>query len=578
LRRGEWSEAEKHFRGAIERQTLRNPNPYDGEPHYQLGLTLRYLGRNEEAYAAFYKATWNQAWQAAGYHALAELDCGQGDWAAALEHLDRALRLNADNLLARDLRVLVLRRLGRKEEAQAQLAATLQLDALDWWARDLAGEPLACNTQVRLDVALDYARAGFFHEAAVLLEAARPEPGTGTGPLVQYYLAWLGKHLGNWKRVKKHLAAAAKAAPDYCFPARLEEIEVLQFALAENPADALAPYYLGNLYYDRRRHREAMALWESSTKRKADFSIVWRNLGIGYYNILRLPKKARAAYDRAFRAAPADARLLYERDQLWKRLRVAPKKRLAELQKHLPLVQARDDLTVELAALLNQTGRHAEAQRMLGERMFQPWEGGEGQAFGQYVRTHLALGRAALQHGDAAAARQCFEQARRAPLNLGEAKHLLANQSDIYFWLGEAASAGGDPAAARRYWKAAADFRGDFQQMSVRSYSEMTYYTALALGRLGRRAAARVLLKELLAHAKQLARAPAKIDYFATSLPTMLVFDEDLAERQQITAIFLHAQARLGLGQLAPAKKFLAEVLRRDPNHAPAADLLTQLE
>jgi hypothetical protein len=70
-----------------------------------------------------------------------------------------------------------------------------------------------------------------------------------------------------------------------------------------------------------------------------------------------------------------------------------------------------------------------------------------------------------------------------------------------------------------------------------------------------------------------LARLPAKIDYFATSLPTMLVFEDDLTKRQPVTATFLQAQACFGLGRTAEAKKLLAKVLRLDPNHALAADL-----
>ena len=91
--------------------TRRNANPYDGEAYYNLGLCLRHLGRDDEAYAAFYKATWNQAWMAAGYHALAEIDCGRQDWATALDHLNRSLRFNTDNLRARNLKVLALRKL-----------------------------------------------------------------------------------------------------------------------------------------------------------------------------------------------------------------------------------------------------------------------------------------------------------------------------------------------------------------------------------------------------------------------------------------------------------------------------------
>ena len=109
--------------------------------------------------------------------------------------------------------------------------------------------------------------------------------------------------------------------------------------------------------------------------------------------------------------------------------------------------------------------------------------------------------------------------------------------------------------------------------MSVRAFSEMTYYSALALARLGRKEKSRQLFRALLAYAQALARSPAVIDYFATSLPTMLLFDDDLPARQTTTALFLEAQARLGLGQRADARRLLRQVLRRDPSHALAHDL-----
>jgi tetratricopeptide (TPR) repeat protein len=236
-------------------------------------------------------------------------------------------------------------------------------------------------------------------------------------------------------------------------------------------------------------------------------------------------------------------------------------------------VDRRDDLSIELCALYNQMGDHDKALEIVSKRHFQPWEGGEGQALGQHVRTHLALGRRALRRGDAAEARAHFEAALASPENLGEAKHLLANQSDIYYWLGRACAALKDKAAARKNWLAAATFRGDFQQMSTRPYSEMTYYSALAWGCLGQTGRMKKLLQELLAHARQLGRSKAKIDYFATSLSTLLLFDDDLQFRQETTALFLQAQANLGLGKKEAAKKLLASVLHRDPNHAPALDL-----
>ncbi len=164
--------------------------------------------------------------------------------------------------------------------------------------------------------------------------------------------------------------------------------------------------------------------------------------------------------------------------------------------------------------------------------------------------------------------------ALNVPHNLGEAKHLLANQSDIHYWLGCALSAAGDAAKAREHWLAAATFKGDFQEMRTRQFSEKTYDSALAWQRLGRAAKADALLRKLLAYARNLEKTPAKIDYFATSLPTMLLFDDDLDERQRTAAMFLQAQARLGLGEKAKARRLLKQVLARDPSHALAADLM----
>jgi tetratricopeptide (TPR) repeat protein len=633
LRRGEFVQAETLFRKAIARLTRRNANPYDGEPFYNLGLCLRYQAdRNppgssltreafgvrripplsacesagmprtpkasrinpplmnpgcqapsqllEAAYDAFYKATWNQAWQSAAYHALAELDCRRAAWGTALEHLDRSLRFNTDHTRARDLRALVLRRLGREKEAEGLLRETLALDPLDWWARHLVGQPVESDLQVCLDLAHDYARAGLYAEAIALLERAiatpsdLPDQSWGAAPLVHYTLGWLHEKSGDLKAAHASFRRAASEASDYCFPARLEEIAILEAAMRANPRDARAPYYLGNLLYDRRRHEEAIRLWERSARIDPSFSVVWRNLGIGCFNIRRQPAKARAAYERAFRADPASARVLFERDQLWKRLGTEPAKRLRELENHADLVRERDDLSVELCSLYNQIGRHAEALKLVGSRNFQPWEGGEGGALGQHVRSHLALGREALGGGDAETARCHFAAALEAPENLGEAKHLLANQSDIHYWLGIALAALGQKDKARQHWQAAATFRGDFQEMSVRAFSEMTYYSARAWERLGQKARAKRLLRQLLAYAQSLQKAEARIEYFATSLPTMLLFEDDLQARQETTALFLQAQALLGLGKKARARALLRTVLKRDPNHALAADLL----
>ena len=608
LKRGELIQAEKLLRKAIERLTRRNANPYDGEAYYNLGLCLRYQSacnsrggeaptkkgsqslmtsaatENGEAYAAFYKATWNQAWSAAAYHALAEIDCSEKKWAVALEHLNRSLRFDTDNLRARNLKVMVLLQLDRADEADSLLHSNLQLDPLDWWARLSNGETLSCDQQARLDLAHDYALAGFFAEAISLLRQSTdvprdlPDQSLGATPLVHYTLGWLYQKQGDQKSALKEFKLAAALPTDYCFPSRLEEIAILESAMRANPTDARAPYYLGNLFYDRRRHDDAIRLWEHSARLDGSFSIVWRNLGIGYFNILSKPAKARSAYDKAFKANPKDARLLYERDQLWKRLGETPARRLRELERHPKLVRQRDDLSIELCALYNQTGRHEQAARLVAGRLFQPWEGGEGGPLGQHVRAQLALGREAMLKDDFAIARRHFELALTSPRNLSEAKHLLANQSDIHYCLGCALSKLGANKPAHEHWSTAASFKGDFQEMSTRAFSELTYFSALSWEKLGKRAKAQKLFRDLLAYAQNLQKAAAKIDYFATSLPTMLLFDENLQFRQETTALFLQGQAQLGLGKSTKAGSLFQTVLRRDPNHAMAADFLKELK
>jgi tetratricopeptide (TPR) repeat protein len=585
-RRGEFEIARTHFQKAVERLTRRNPNPYDGEAYYNLGLCQVQLELLTGAEESLHKAAWNQAWQSAACHALAELAARRHDWPQALHLLDRSLAANTQNSRAANLRSIVLDKMGRRAEAQEALRRTLAADPLDGWACHRAGTKVPGGVQMRLDIALDFARAGLYAEAISVLQA-KPNTGEparpageelptfdwGATPMVHYYLGWLREQMGDNAAALACFKTAAEQSPDYCFPARLEEIAILQSALRANPRDARAAYYLGNLFYDRRRHEEAIRLWERSVKLDPGYSVVWRNLGIAYFNIARQPAKARAAYDRAFRARPGDARLLYERDQLWKRLGDAPQKRLRELEKYRNLVDQRDDLSIELCALYNHIGRPEAALEIVSRRHFQPWEGGEGQALGQHVQTHLALGRRALDNGDATKARGLFEAALASPENLGEAKHLLANQSDIHYWLGTACAALGDKAAARKFWTAAASFRGDFQEMSTRQFSEMTYYSALAWGKLGKAPRMKKLLRDLLAHGRQLVKTKAKIDYFATSLPAMLLFDDDIQFRQETTGLFLQAQALLGLGQAAAARRLLAAVLKRDPNYSHALHL-----
>lgn len=569
LRRGEFETARALFAKAIERLTTLNPNPYDGEPFYNLGLALRFLGRDDEATEAFSKSVWNAAWQAAGYHALGELACKRGDAARALEHLDRSIRKDADNFRARCLRSMVLRKLGRDDD----LTDVLALDPLDWWARWLSGEYLACDNATRIDLVIDLMRAGLFREALELTEGADRTTNDGTVPMAAYYEAFLRRRLG--EDPSEAYERARGANPDYCFPSRLEDIAVLDAAPKDDPR---APFYLGNLMYDRRRREEATALWRLAVSLEPTNAVAHRNLGIAAFNVEHDVATALNEFAMAIEAAPDDARLWYERDQLWKRVGTLPELRLAELRKRPDLVARRDDLTIEFCNLLLTLGLPEESARLIDLRRFQPWEGGEGMVLRVFVRTHLALGRRALQAGDTQTALGHMGSTVNLPPNLGEARHILANASDAWLGLGDAFAAVGDTAVAETWYRRAAEFRGDFQEMSERVHSEMTYYQAQAMRRLGSDDEADRTLADLVTYAEDLLATQARTSHFATSMPTMLLFEEDEQQKQTIRARFLLAQAFAGLDRKEEATTLLEQVLVADPSQPMAKDLLATLD
>ena len=98
LRKGQFAKAESYLRQAVKTLTEKNPNPYDGEPLYNLGLSLKYQDKLAEAYDYFYKACWNDAWQHMSYYSLAQISATWNDWENALYEVDKSLMRNWCNL------------------------------------------------------------------------------------------------------------------------------------------------------------------------------------------------------------------------------------------------------------------------------------------------------------------------------------------------------------------------------------------------------------------------------------------------------------------------------------------------
>jgi len=566
LRRGQFAKAEAYFRKAIDTLTQRNPNPIDGESLFNLGLTLRFLDKDDEAFDAFYKSVWNAAFIDSGYFQLARIAAKKQNWEEALELIDRSLIRNWHNPKTRQLKVSILRKLGNIGEAEKLIEESLALDKFNFGViyekHILSGaskSPLgdlgvaSPNIHTSIEFALDYASSGLFDEAIKLIsigiEDQNEQP---VYPMALYYKAWFEAQIGDQTASVKTLHQAAEACPDYCFPNQIESVVVLEWARQQNPVDAKAPYYLGNFWYNARQYDEAVTNWELSAKLNDSFPTVHRNLALAYFNKQNEPAKALAELEKAFSLDETDARILMELDQLYKRLNYLAETRLQKLEQYPELVDSRDDLFLEHATLLNQLGRFEEAFVLISSRKFHPWEGGEGKVTGQYVFSLIGMAKIAIQKQEYEKAVEFLNQAQIYPENLGEGKLTGAQENEIIYWAGCAYDGLKDSGNAKEYWKKAATgldepspaiFYNDQQPDTI-------FYQGLALVQLGRTDEAIARFNKLIDFGNAHLNDEFKLDYFAVSLPDLQIWDDDLTKRNKQNCQNLIALGELGLTKM----------------------------
>ncbi len=580
IRKGRFDLAEQYLAKAVKILKKRNPNPYDGEPVYNLGLALKYQGRYDEAYDCFYKSTWNGAWQDAGYYACACISAMQGRMDDALYEVNRSLMRNYINPKARALKAFILAKLGRADEALALCDESLAMDNFNYgclWAKylnngqevalDLMAELMHGNAHNYDELALDLAAAGLWSEATALWNMAI-ESGAVT-PMTYYYMGWCELMAGDAEAAKKAFNKGASSCPDYVFPNRLEAIIALNAAIALNSGDANAYHFLGNLYYDKRQYDIAMADWEAAARINPDYPTTWRNLALGYFNKRNDEAKAVEAMEKAFRLDDTDSRILMELDQLYKRLGRDHATRLGFLQKYPGLIAMRDDLVLEEITLLNQTGDYRLAMSKLDNHIFHPWEGGEGKVPAQYQTARVELAKefiAAKKYEQAIALlKECLEY----PHHLGEGKLYGAQENDFYYLLGVCYKAlGKDDEASEAFNQATL---GPTEPAAAMYYNDAKpdkiFYAGLAFRALGNENKARAYFNRLVDYGKQHLHDHVRMDYFAVSLPDLLIWDGDLDLSNRIHCLYMLALGYYGLGEKAKSARYLAEAAALDVNH-----------
>ena len=566
IRKGRFAKAEEYLRKAVKLSQKRNPNPYDGEPIYNLALALKYQGKDSEAYELFWKATWNKAWADAGYFEAAKISTAQGRYEDALDEINRCLNNNWHNHKARALKAAILRKLGETSDALVLIDESLKYDLFNYGCRyeqyllEQDEEVLAEMKQMLRrsaqnydEVALDYCAAGLTDEARAIWKLAIEEGATT--PMTYYYI-------GRYDE-------AEKADSAYCFPNRPEDVIALETAKKANPLGAKAPYYFGCLYYAARQYDLAIENWELSARLDPQFPTVWRNLALGRFNKQDKQQEALEYMERAFHLDENDERVLMELDQLYKRLHHSHKERLAFLQKYPALIQRRDDLVLEEITLLNQTGRYEEAMQRLDARIFHPWEGGEGKVSTQYQICRVELAKKAISDKDYEKAIKLLNECLEYPHHLGEGKLYGAQENDFYYLLGIAYDALGQKDKARECWEEAT--KGPQEPAAAMYYNDAKpdkiFYQGLALYKLGRQGEAHGRFYRLINYGKQHIFEKQVMDYFAVSLPDLLIWEDSLDTKNLIHCKYMLALGYYGMGDKVHAERYLKEVEELDNNH-----------
>ena len=575
-RQGKWALAEKHFLAAIERETRNYTTTKDPESYYNLGVIYQMQGRLKEAVDCFWKATWYPTFQSPAYFALAQIACALNDYTKALELINSSLNVNVRNTKALTVKAYILRKLGKNTEASALLKTITAIDPLDYWslsetsriaghdAKFLEKENLTrgdgiVKQQELLELAVDYGHLGAYDEALGLLKEAIASGDPYVHfPLMYYYAGYYHFLKGDKTAALSYFKQASAQPPEYCFPFRLEELHIFDIATSENPADAKAYYYLGNLLYYLEQKNEAITAWEKSANIDPKFGQTGRNLGFAYDREGNSTQSI-LWYEKSILVDPANPRTFSEIDQVYQKTGKPVKERLALLQKNLNTVMKHDEAVIRLLGLYHEMGDYDKSIKIMDTRHFHLWEG-SSQIHNMFVEVHLlkGLSLANRKKYDDAIKQYAIADTYPDNLELGRWWDYGDHYPKIYYYMGKAYAAKGDMDKAKECFnKAIVDLRSP---SSIRNVSERDMYRAMAYQELGEKARADELVNACKKYVEAQLTSRNLIDEFSK-------FGEDGTPSQRLAQLFyLTGLAYYAQGDNTKANEEFAKAVRANQN------------
>jgi len=421
---------------AVKQVTRKYTTAKYSEPLYYLGLSKYEQGQFKEAYDLLAKAAWSYEWTSAASYLLAVMDCLNKDYEKALENVNKAVFYNNSNTEALVLKSVILRNLGKTEEALLTATNLNSYDPLNFGAiyeMMLANEKINKNgglqtklkTLMRddpdnyLETLARYGNAGFYKDAVRLLETAvnSGKPGLVSYPMIYYYLGYYYNQMNDNEKASAAYKKAGSLPIDYCFPYGIGSANILKSVTAELPGDANANYYLGNILAD---HNPQMALkcLLRAIEINNTISVFHRNAAFIYANTFDDLDNAIKHIEKAIALNPNDPLYFVEADNYYRYAGFSPDKAMSLYEKNLITISKSDEAMEHYMLLCNLFGKYDKAIETMNTRHFHSYEAFEGGMHVKWTDAHLMKANKYLNSKKYNKALQYFKKILEFPLNL----------------------------------------------------------------------------------------------------------------------------------------------------------------
>lgn len=370
---------------------------------------------------------------------------------------------------------------------------------------------------------------------------------------------------GRYNIFRRHLSRNI----DYVFPYGETSVKALNVAIALNPGDANAHYFLGNAYADSQPEK-SIAEWQKAISLNGKTAIFYRNLAYAQANYTDNISGAVENIMKAISLNAKEARYFSEADNYMSYARTSPEK-IASFLEENAASNSNDVKTIGIR-LKNFMGDYDASISMLNDLNFRTEEGAAFNVHVYWFDAHLLRGLKKMNARSYNEAEKDFLRAMEFPANL-ESERDAKTGVALYF-LAVNSKLKGNPAQAKEYFIKMVDYTYE-RGWGAGSFPEINFYKGLACMQLGKDAEAEKYFTLLIGNGNEGLKSRASGQYSRSSGDHAGRATPSLARRKadneaKANAIYSKALGYLGQGDRKKADEMFKETLSINPTHLGA--------